>query len=126
MKITPEDIIDLILLSKTPSIDSGENRNQIAEINRDLTENGLEIEGYERAQWTKFDPNDPKTLPACNSEWFLIAAQKTLEPPTFTMMAERATQTLLEEIRRDTIKFRLNVYWRPLSKPPVEQEEKCG
>lgn len=124
MKITQKDIIDLILLSKTPSSDSKESKKRLAEISRDLSENGLEIEGYERTVWTKFAPNDESTFPACNSEWFLIAAQKSLKPPTFTMMAERATQTLLEEIRRDIIKFRLNVYWRPLPPPPGKEEVK--
>jgi hypothetical protein len=83
----------------------------------------LEIEGYERVQWTKFDPDDPKTFPPCNYGWFLIAAQKSIEPPTFTMMTELATEGLLEEIRNDIVRFKLNVYWRPLPKPPAEQEE---
>lgn len=118
MKLSKESLHE-ILFEASMSIYDDSYKAGVA-----LETDTLEIEGYERAEWVKFDPHDESTFPACNSEWFLIAAQKSLKPPTFTMMAERATQTLLEEIRRDIIKFRLNVYWRPLPPPPGKEEVK--
>ena len=32
----------------------------------------LEIEGYERSGWTKFDPNDPKTFPPKNGNYLVV------------------------------------------------------
>lgn len=53
MKITPKEIIDLLLLSKTPSINSVDYEKEIAQINQDLSENGLEIEGYKQIDINK-------------------------------------------------------------------------
>lgn len=53
MKITPKEIIDLFLLSKTPSINSVDYEKEIAQINQDLSENGLEIEGYKQIDINK-------------------------------------------------------------------------
>ena len=122
MKLSKEEFEEVLMEAAhhTSTISGG----RCVEIHDAFINKTLEIEGYERSQWVKFDPDDPKTSPACNYEWFLIAAQKSLEPPTFTVMPECATETLLEEIRNDIIKFKLNVYWRPLPKPPVETEAK--
>ena len=53
MKITPKEIIDLLLLSKTPSINSVDYEKEIAQINQDLSESGLEIEGYKQIDINK-------------------------------------------------------------------------
>lgn len=53
MKITPKEIIDLLLLSKTPSINSVDYEKEITQINQDLSENGLEIEGYKQIDINK-------------------------------------------------------------------------
>lgn len=53
MKITPKEIIDLLLLSKTSSINSVDYEKEIAQINQDLSENGLEIEGYKQIDINK-------------------------------------------------------------------------
>ena len=37
--------------------------NLIEEISEALKEDELEIEGYEKSEWVKFDMNDPKTFP---------------------------------------------------------------
>ena len=32
----------------------------------------LEIEGYQRAKWIKFNPNDPKTFPTKNGNYLVV------------------------------------------------------
>lgn len=114
MKLSKQQLSDIIYV---PVIK--DDLDRLASEARAALEDGtLEIDGYSRNEWTKFDPSDRKTFPACDSGWFLIAAQKSIEPPTFTMMTELATEELLEEIRNDIVKFNLNVYWRPLPPPP--------
>lgn len=38
---------------------------------RALEYNTLEIEGYERVEWIKFDPNNPKTFPPKTDEYIV-------------------------------------------------------
>jgi hypothetical protein len=133
MKLSKKDLRCALQGEEQALANDGLFPNRFGNSVQALNEGDLEIEGYVRKdhlrdttkmvdEWTKFDPDDPKTFPPCNYEWFLIAAQKSLEPPTFTVMPECATEALLAEIRNDIIKFKLNVYWRPLPKPPTEQE----
>lgn len=59
MKITKQQLADIIYVPVVR-----DNLDRLAfEARRALKAGTLEIEGYERVQWTKFDPNDKKTFP---------------------------------------------------------------
>lgn len=90
-----------------------------------LEDGTLEIEGYERVQWTKFDPDDPKTFPEDDK---MVLAYGFPDPDDnrscavyFFAWADSAGVFAGQESADPEVHF-----WRPLPKPPVEQEEKCG
>ena len=76
----------------------------------------LEIEGYERSQWVKFDPNDPKTIPPKNTVVLLTIQGLPLEDNICTW------HTNLQERHNARGLPGVFTHWRPLPNPPVEQE----
>ena len=89
------------------------NRKRLEEFSDavDEIDNGtLEIEGYERATWTKFDVDNPKTHPE-GFEKVLLSIDGIIACGTWKFI-------LVAKWRGAE-----KIYWRPLPKPPVETEE---
>lgn len=80
---------------------------------KSLHENTLEIEGYERVQWTKFDPNDPKTYPPGGQDVILINREN------FSMGYVFRGSVYCD-------KGFMPTHWRPLPKPPKTEVEKTN
>lgn len=85
-----------------------------------LYHNELEIEGYQRAEWTKFNPNDPKTFPpvgnfiffqGCEEGYGYIGTGNRNEEDTDEAFASRAIYPYL-------------THWLPLPQPPVVKQIK--
>ena len=100
------------------SLEAGHTELQIVEeIESALKAGTLEIEGYERVQWTKFNPNDPKTFPPCNIKILLTLAG-----------ADEDVLCIFQTHRQERQNARglpaPFTHWRPLPKPPVESEVK--
>ena len=72
-----------------------------------------EVDG-ERVQWTKFDPNDPKTFPPCGGFLGYVAG-------TVVRSGRHPGETDEYFANKFSIKNHLT-HWRPLPKPPVETE----
>lgn len=81
-----------------------------AEAMADLEEAILEIEGYERVEWTRFDLNDPRTFPP-NDTMVLYNCKGEVYYGDFTDVSKSS----LFEVGA--------TFWRPLPKPPVETED---
>lgn len=80
-----------------------------------LKKDELEIEGYERVKWHKFDPNDESTFPPENGEYLVLLYGKIVRAEWW-----RALFMLNDH------KNRLITHWRPrptLPPPHVETEE---
>ena len=91
------------------------NRKRLDEFSDiiDEIDNGkLEIEDYERVQWTRFDANDPSTFPPKTDE-YIVAIDGRSTSTTRKFSVEYAEFFSPEKI----------THWRPLPKPPVETEE---
>lgn len=80
----------------------------------------LEIKGYTRNEWLKFDPNDESTLPPKNGKRIIIAYEKSNNSNKWEVMVEPSTNYLIQFLRTDFPN--LNVYWRPFQ-GPIEVEE---
>lgn len=125
MKITKDQLLnfltDLSLAYELPPL-----IEKVEEVIEALQNEELEIEGYVREdhlrdttkmadEWIKFDPNDESTFPPKG---------KFLYFDGFGI----AIGIHLQCERKDGFVhvYRKITHWRPLPKPPVEQEEKCG
>lgn len=75
-------------------------------------EGTLEIEGYERFKWTRFDPDDPKTFPP--------------ELTRVQVFDKESGEVLTAKYDYDSREWSLSwcmiTHWRPLPKPPAESE----
>lgn len=109
MKITKQQLSDIIYV---PVIK--DDLDRLASEARAALEAGtLEIEGYERATWTRFDVNNPKTFPPKTGE-YVVAIEGRSTSTTRKFSTEYSEFFAPEKI----------THWRPLPKPPVESEEK--
>lgn len=103
MKITKQQLSDIIYV---PVIK--DDLDRLASEARAALEAGtLEIEGYERVQWTRFDP---KTFPPKNKDVLFTDGSGV----AFGYMDEN--KRVFSWIPEPT-------HWRPLPNPPVETEE---
>jgi hypothetical protein len=87
----------------------------IEEINEALSDDTLEIEGYEKSEWIKFDPDNPKTFPPQTEEGYIIAYENETVATGIWWGAEKI---FISVPRKKGI-----THWRPLPKPPTETEE---
>lgn len=72
----------------------------------------LEIEGYEKSEWIKFDPNDPKTFPPKGNDQFL------------TLSNDGEIRSMRFDFDTALVwKYHIS-HWRPLPNLPVEKEAK--
>lgn len=72
----------------------------------------LEIEGYERANWVKFNPNDEATHPLKTDEYLVVLDGWAFAQAVIFYKSKSAFDT------QENV-----THWRPLPKPPVETEE---
>lgn len=87
-----------------------------------LADGTLEIEGYERVQWVKFNPDNPNTFPPTDEEFeFFSISEKYRE-----RHISKLTAFWREGIVRRwivNVKHRgSEIYWRPLPPPPGKEE----
>ena len=123
MKLSKQQLSDIIY---TPVI-----RDELDRLASDAREalfvDTLEIEGYERVQWTRFDPDDPKTFPMRNENVLLYVelddgGRQMMNARTFIMNKCHFLDLkgkLISEEKMDAI-----THWRPLPPPPGKEETK--
>lgn len=62
MKLSKDDLFYIFDCADDPD-QHVQGELDMNDIKNALIEDDLEIEGYERVQWTRFNPNDPNTFP---------------------------------------------------------------
>lgn len=89
-----------------------------AEAQNSLQNGTLEIDGYEKSEWIKFDPNNPKTFPpirqhiiACNHGHMNILYRYPNEVETDEQFANRFS-----------VRYGFT-HWHPTPKPPIESDK---
>lgn len=117
MKLNKEELIELMYAVGT-EFGSYDDKIKAEAIIKALKDNDLEIEGYERSEWIKFDPNDPKTIPPKNTVVLLTIQGLPLEDNICTW------RTNLQERHNACGLPGIFTHWRPLPNPPVETEKK--
>ena len=105
MKIRQLDLQSLLYQVNGLSVD-----HQIAMgVIRALENNALEIEGYERSEWTKFDPNDPKTFPPKGDRYLVVTESGQFIVSLFI------DDKVIKSFWADCV-----THWRPLPSSPVK------
>ena len=106
------------LNSDYPNKDDQKNAELFRDLEQEADNDTLEIEGYHRTVWIKFNPNDPKTFPpvgdfiffqGCEEGYGYIGTGNRNEEDTDEAFASRAIYPYL-------------THWLPLPQPPVEKE----
>ena len=85
----------------------------------------FEIDGYERVQWTRFDPKDESTFPPRDEYIDIFIRSKEHEFRGVNKLTEFWLQRIVERWVKEVKYSGSVVYWRPLPKPPGK-EAKCG
>lgn len=84
-----------------------------------LNDDALEIEGYTRDKWTRFDPKDPKTFPPVDKYLLLAQNERILGVyvpcPEWIVVDWRCVGELKH--KGETV-----THWRPLPPPPGKEE----
>ena len=110
MKISKQHLSDIIYVPVC-----GDEFDKLASDARAALEAGtLEIEGYEKSEWIKFDPDDPKTIPPKNTVVLLAIQGLPLEDTIHTW------HTYLQERHNAQGLPGSFTHWRHLPKPPSE------
>ena len=105
------------LNSDYPNKDDQKNAELFRDLEQAANNDTLEIEGYERCGWIKFNPNDPKTYPPKNTVVLLTIQGLPLEDNIHTW------RTYLQERHNAQGLPGVFTHWRPLPKPPTEQDK---
>ena len=84
---------------------------EVGAIYNSLWKDELEIEGYERSQWVKFDPKDVDTFPP--SGHYLCVSSNGGEVDV-AYRSDKCTDEIFASLPHDMR------YWRPLPNPPKE------
>ena len=79
-----------------------------------------EVDG-ERVQWTKFDPNDPKTFPPKDEHFDVFSRSKTHETRAVNKLNEFWWERVVERWVIEVKSRGFVIYWRPLPKPPRKE-----
>lgn len=112
MKITKKDLLEFI--SKDGDLDHVSR----VEVVLALQDDELEIEGYERSDWARFDPNDPKTFPPSGGFLGYFTGQCG---DKYQDVYFRNNEYTDEEFATRMAYHKLT-HWCPLPNPPVEME----
>ena len=110
MKLSKEEFLEVLMEAAHHT--SKINGQKCVEIHDALLDNALEIDGYERVQWTRFDWDNPKTYPA-NLGKYLVRYS--------------FGKTGIEKWEGENLGFvssdrRYITHWLPLPKPPQEEK----
>lgn len=103
MKISKNDLLELI------SRDGDLDHVSRVEVVLATQDNELEIEGYERVQWTRFDLDDESTYPPFGH--YLCVSSNGGEVDV-AYRSDKCTDEIFASLPHDMR------YWRPLPKPP--------
>jgi hypothetical protein len=77
----------------------------LEKINEALSDNTLEIDGHERSQWVKFDPQNPNTFPE-KGEFILVCFY--IADPSDGFIGVRGEAIIFDEKFIETINWQLN------------------
>lgn len=111
MKLSKEELIELMYAVGT-EFGSYDDKIKAEAIIKALKDNDLEIEGYERSEWTRFDPDDSRTFPTKTGGsivliHFKYAGLNIVECAKFNFSWWTSAHV---------------THWRPLPKPPGKEE----
>ena len=130
MKLNRDDLSFALVCAKSYYYDSlnsdypNKDDQKNAELFRDLeqeADNGaLEIEGYERVGWIKFDPNDPKTFPPKNKHIYITNIYANHDERWACKLCEYYLELALKKLSSAIKEHGAVIHWRPLPEPPVE------
>lgn len=111
MKITRDQLLnfltDLSLAYELPPL-----IEKVEKVIEALQNEELEIEGYSRDEWTRFDPENSNTFPPPGH--YLCAYKDDEVYPAYR--SDKCNDEIFASLPHDI------TYWRPLPKPPVETE----
>lgn len=112
MKLSKEELIDLLYGAGTDWGPS-EYVYRAERVIDALKTNTLEIEGYEKSDWIKFDPADVDTFPPPGHYLCFSTDDGEVNP---TYRSDKCTDEIFASLPHDM------EYWRPLPNPPIETE----
>ena len=119
MKLSKKQLTDFIVGSMRDNGENGWGSGDEHSALEALRTDSLEIEGYERSGWTRFNPKDPSTRPPKGQHF--IAYGSGYMSVIFRYSSE--TETDEKFANRFSVRYGFT-HWRPLPNPPVETEEK--
>lgn len=113
MKLTKNELFFLLESIDAYSENGSHKAEELAEnVHSALYHDELDIEGYERVEWIRFDPNDPKTFPPKGKDQFL------------TLSNDGEIRSMRFDFDAALVwKYHIS-HWRPLPNLPVEKEAK--
>ena len=120
MKLSKSEIIDLILLARTSSKPSAAHAAEMKKLEEELNSTELEIEGYERAGWTKFDSGNAKTYPPEGEEFL---AWGLPDPDCSETMTIFTCWRSSFGFSCDASGYPEVHHWRPLPNPPEKADD---
>lgn len=119
MKLSRKQLEDFIVGSMRDNGENGWGSEDEHSALEALRNDSLEIEGYERVEWIKFDPNNPKTFPP-EDKMFLAFGSPDInvnyDDHEFTCWRNSVFSYSTNESGTPEIK-----YWRPLPPPPGKE-----
>ena len=96
------------LNSDYPGKDDLKNAELFRDLEQEADKDALEIEGYERSKWTRFNPNVPKTFPPENETVDTYCSGHYLSTSfCYRFISKWWTES--------------TIYWRPLPPPPGKE-----
>ena len=129
MKLNRDDLSFALVCAKSyyydslnsdyPNKDDLKNAELFRDLEQEADNDTLEIEGYERVQWTRFDPNDPKTFPPSGGFLGYFTGQCG---DKYQDVHFRNNEYTDEEFATRMVYHNLT-HWRPLPSDPVETEK---
>lgn len=116
MKLTKNELFFLLESIDALSENGSHQAEELAEnAHSALCHNDLDIEGYERVEWIRFDPNDPKTFPPQTEEGYIIAYENGTVATGIWWGIEKI---FISVPRKKGI-----THWRPFPNPPQVEEK---
>lgn len=122
MKLSKEEFEEVLMEAAhhTSNISGG----RCVEIHDAFINKTIEIEGYERVEWTRFDPDNPKTFPPKNECLDIFECSKKHEFRAENKLNEFWWQRVVERWVINVNSRGYTIYWRPLPPPPGKEEAK--
>lgn len=95
--------------SDYPNKSDKDNEARYRDLENALYADKLDIEGYERSEWTKFDPNDPKTFPPKGARYLIVTGSGQFIVSLFI------DDKVIKSFWEDCV-----THWKALPPPPNE------